>query len=197
MTGIAPRLVSKGLRELLYTQSAVVAARSFSSNVEVESHKHKANSTPAELLKRKRVQGFGRKVTLRAINRNIIHRLAKRATIGIPLLGMYFALRVLKNDITEATNTENPLFIRNIYKLSSAINISDVMAQTVMISSMVSTVLLPDLLNMLPQLADLNSLTPMADKVSLAAALTSSCFGTYCEIKKEELLEAKEEEHAP
>lgn len=197
LTGVVPRQVFNGLRKPLYAQAYVGPVRLFSSSVEDESHKHKVLGTPAELLKRKRVQGFGRKITLRAINRNIVRRLAKRATIGIPLIGMFFALRVLKNDITQATNPENPPFIRNIYKLSSTINISDVMAQIVMISSVFSTILFPDLLTMLPQLAEVNVLAPTADKVSLVAALTSSCLGTYCEITKEELLEAKEEEHAP
>lgn len=139
------------------------------------------------LLNSKRVKGFGRKITLRAINRNLVRRLAKRATIGIPLIGMYFALRVLYNDSLQALSPENTPFIRKAYGTAAAVDISDVAAQSVIIAGMASSFFFADY-NLLPVLAELG---PVADKVSLSAALVSSCIGTYCEVHKEEAAAAE------
>lgn len=150
--------------------------------------------TPEELLilKSKRVKGFGRKITLRAINRNLVRRLAKRATIGIPLLGMYFAVRVLYNDTKQAFNMQNDPFIRKAYGVAATIDMSDLAAQLIIIAGMTSSFFFQEY-NIFPTLAEMG---PVADKVSLSAALISSSIGTYCEVKKEEEAELRAEAEA-
>lgn len=141
--------------------------------------------TSENIFSSKRAKGFGRKLTLRALNRNVVRRIARRATIGIPLLGMYFACRVLTNDFRQSQNSANPPLLRKMYAGAAMVDAADVASQTVIISSLIAQLFLSDL--SLPPL--LGELSPIADKVSLGAALVSSSIGTYCELNTEESTE--------
>jgi hypothetical protein len=128
----------------------------------------------------KRVEGLSKKLLLRAINRNIVSRIARRASIGIPLLGFYFVQRVLRNDLKQATNPENPPKVQNGYKFVSSVDAIDLMAQTAMITSLALTLFFPEI-TILSSL----EIIKYADKVSIGAALTSCSLGTYLEYQKE------------
>lgn len=130
----------------------------------------------------KRVEGFSKKILLRAINRNIVSRVARRASIGIPLLGFYFVQRVLRNDLKQANNPENPKPIQDGYKFVSGIDTIDLMAQTAMITSLTLTLFFPEI-----NLLHAFEILKYADKISIGAALTSCSMGTYLEYQKDVL----------
>jgi hypothetical protein len=134
----------------------------------------------------KRVKGISRKFLLRAINRKIIVRLARRASIGIPLLGFYFAQNTFRNDLSQSLDKENMLHIRTGYKIVTAIDGIDLAAQTFILSGLASTLFLQSYdLTMI----DFPEIMKYADKVSIGCAVTSTLLGTYVELKKQHDLE--------
>lgn len=169
-----------------------VSATAASSNHNLTHHERNLIQPAEDILKKtpKRVKGISRKFLLRAINRRIIVRLARRASIGIPLLGFYFAQNTFRNDLSQALNKENASFIRSGYKVVTAIDGIDLAAQTFMISGLVSTLYF--------QTTDIAMISfpeimKYADKVSIGCALASTLLGTYIELKKEHDLEVSQE----
>lgn len=152
---------------------------------------------PAEELLEKtprRVKGISRKFLLRAINRKIIVRLARRASIGVPLLGFYFAQNTFRSDLSQAMNKENPDYVRNGYKFVTAIDGIDLAAQTFMITGLVSTLYF--------QTTDFSSINfaeiiKYTDKISIGCAISSTVLGTYIELKKEHDLEIQNSLNTP
>lgn len=143
----------------------------------------------------RRVKGISRKFLLRAINRRIIVRLARRASIGIPLLGFYFAQNAFRNDLSQALDTENLPHIRSGYKVVAAIDGIDLTAQTFMLSGLVSTLFLQasDLSIIDLSMINFPEIMKYADKVSIGCALSSTLLGTYIELKKQHDLELHHE----
>ncbi len=134
---------------------------------------------------KKRVIGISRKIILRTINRKIVVRLARRATIGIPILGLYLGQKVFRNDLSDAVNPQYPAALRHKYKALAGIDAVDLTAQSLMLAGMTTTIFFQ-----CQDIADINIPTIMqhADKVSLSAALGSTIFGTYLEIMKQSFL---------
>jgi hypothetical protein len=130
----------------------------------------------------KRFNGICKKMIFRLINRNVIARIAKRASIGIPILGVYLSQRLLRNDMKQAMDTNNSDEIRNGYYIVSGIDAIDFLSQTIMISSLTTTLFFPELAVMY----DLNLAEYMkyADKASIGAAISSCIGGTYLEMKQ-------------
>ncbi|GBF96809.1 hypothetical protein Rsub_09665 [Raphidocelis subcapitata] len=122
-----------------------------------------------------RVKGVGRKMLLRQINRTLIRRIARRATIGIPILGVYFVARLLRKD---AASLAAHLAARDhglaaLYALAVTAEVADVAAQALITLGMgVSSGLLPA--GALPAglfgFAALPALLAAADRVSLVCA---------------------------
>lgn len=168
------------------------------ANVNHVSPNHKIHiPKPAEELLEKtprRVKGISRKFLLRAINRKIIVRLARRASIGVPLLGFYFAQNTFRSDLSQAMNKENPDYVRNGYKFVTAIDGIDLAAQTFMITGLVSTLYF--------QTTDFSSINfaeiiKYTDKISIGCAISSTVLGTYIELKKEHDLEIQNSLNTP
>lgn len=157
-------------------------------------HQHDLIKPAEDLLKKtpKRVKGISRKFLLRTINRRIVVRLARRASIGIPLLGFYFAQNTFRNDLNQALSEENPPHVRSGYKIVTAIDGIDLTAQTFMISGLVSTLYLQ---NLDFSMINFPEIMKYADKVSIGCALASTLLGTYIELKREHDLELSAEEN--
>lgn len=134
---------------------------------------------------KKRVIGISRKILLRTINRKIVVRLARRATIGIPILGLYLGQKVFRNDLHDAVDPQLPASLRHKYKALASIDAIDLTAQSLMLAGMTTTIFFQ-----CQEIADINIAAVMkdADKVSLSAALGSTLFGTYLEILKQNFL---------
>lgn len=139
---------------------------------------------------KKRVIGISRKILLRTINRKIIVRLARRATIGIPMLGLYLGQKVFRTDLSDAINPQYPSALRHKYKLLASIDAIDLTAQSLMLAGMTTTIFFQcqDIANI-----HIPLIMQHADKVSLSAAFGSTIFGTYLEIMKQNFLSSQHE----
>lgn len=137
-----------------------------------------------ETIDPKRIKGFGKKLMLRAVNRNVVSRITRRAMIGIPILGIYLAQRLLRKDLAQALDKSNPEHIRKGFGFLSGVDAVDLMAQSIIITSLGASIFMPGLYGTLSGIG-LAEIANYADKASIAAALTSSMFGTYLEMKKE------------
>lgn len=159
------------------------------SSTSTNSHHNRLPGSVNEVVKKtpKRVLGISRKFLLRAINRRVIARLARRASIGIPLLGFYFAQNAFRNDLSQALNKENLPSIRNGYKVVTAIDGIDLTAQCFMLSGLVSTLFLQT--TDVAAVINFPEIMNYADKVSIGCALASTLLGTSIELKKEHDLE--------
>ena len=157
-------------------------------------HQHDLIKPAEDLLKNtpKRVKGISRKFLLRTINRRIVVRLARRASIGIPLLGFYFAQNTFRSDLNQALSEENPPHVRSGYKIVTAIDGVDLTAQTFMLSGLVSTLYLQ---NLDFSMINFPEIMKYADKVSIGCALASTLLGTYIELKREHDLELSAEKN--
>lgn len=143
-----------------------------------------------------RVKGIGRKMLMRQINRTLVRRLARRATIGIPMLGLFFVLRVLKKDSASlmAAWSAGDATLASLYGAAVAAELVDVVAQcTVSIGMGVTSGLLaaPAGLVALPAglagplglaaLPALPAALAIADRTSLGMAATSCAMGLAAE----------------
>jgi hypothetical protein len=137
-----------------------------------------------ELLKKtpKRVKGITRKLILRIVNRKIIKRLASRASIGIPLVGLYFVVRVLRNDFEEIAKAQDNVTLQNRFKVLAGIDSVDLCAQVIAVSGMTLSMALhyqdPASAFSIPDVLQ------YADKVSLTASFSSTVIGTFIEIQR-------------
>mmetsp|Transcript_6044 Transcript_6044/g.4568 ORF Transcript_6044/g.4568 Transcript_6044/m.4568 type:complete len:182 (-) Transcript_6044:4-549(-) len=165
--------------------------RSFSAGKEDKPSMERKFVEPAEELIRKtppRVMGISRKFLLRAINRRLIVRLARRASIGIPLLGLYFAQRTFRNDLKQSLDPNNPHDIRKGYKLVTSIDGLDLGAQVLMLSGLATTLIADPTVTTAS--IGIPDVMKFADKVSICCAFGSTIVGTYLELKKDHDLEA-------
>lgn len=137
------------------------------------------------VLDPKRAKGISKKLLLRAINRNLVARVAKRASIGIPVLGLYLVQRLFRNDLKQAFDPINPQDIRMWYGLVASVDFVDLLAQTTMITCLSSSLFLQDVSFL--QDIDVQEVLKYADRTSLGAAFTSCTLGTYTEIKKQKV----------
>lgn len=149
-----------------------------------------SHNVAEELIQKtpKRVLGISRKFLLRTINRKVIARIARRATIGIPLVGMYFAQRAFRNDLAEAQNIANPAFIRSGYKVVTSIDGIDLLAQSAIIASLATSMLAPTAVDV-NNAFHIPEIMLYGDKISIGCALSSTLLGTYIELKREHMIE--------
>jgi hypothetical protein len=155
-----------------------IFVQSISSNVVPFS-----TETSKYIIDPKRAKGVSKKLFLRAVNRNIIPRIARRACIGIPVLGLFLVQRLFRNDIKQALDQSNPPDIRKMYMGVATADGIDLLAQTTMLTALSATLFFQDA--SLLQNIDLPEILKYADKTSLGAAFTSCTLGTYAELQKE------------
>jgi hypothetical protein len=148
----------------------------------------KLNATTATKLNATnlvRFKGYSRKLVLRALNRRLIARIARRATIYIPCVGFYLACKVFKKDIDRALDPSTDLKNRALMGVAAGADAVDIGAQAVIIAGMLSNIapaLLPAaLLALQPAMA-----MGTADHVSLTCALISCSAATWSVMRAEE-----------
>jgi hypothetical protein len=124
------------------------------------------------------------------INRSVVRRLARRATIGIPCLGLLFLTRVLRRDAASfrAHLAKGDTLLVLLFGLAVAAEICDVVAQTANITCLgLSSGLLPAPASLAAGLharlglAALPAALAAADKASLAMAALSCASGLAAE----------------
>jgi len=127
------------------------------------------------------------------INRTLVRRLARRATIGIPILGLYFVTRVLCKDAAnfQAHYAAGDTSLAALYALAVAAEGVDVVAQTLITVGMGVTSGLLTLPAALPaslfSAAALPVLIAAADRLSIACATVSCGVGLAGEAIKAHL----------
>lgn len=121
---------------------------------------------------------------MRALNRKIVSRIFRRATMGIPLIGLYFGIRIFKKDFFQGLNSGNSRNLRMGYLAVASIEAVDVMAQMGMVTGLSLSAVFPGLIEAIDGV-DFPELMKLADRASIAAAVTSCTAGTYLETVRE------------
>ncbi|WIA30312.1 hypothetical protein OEZ86_000400 [Tetradesmus obliquus] len=124
-----------------------------------------------------RMKGFSRKLALRQVNRKIIARVARRFTIGIPVLGFYFVSKLMVKDLarvkSEYANGETG--VSALFATALAADVLDLAAQFTVISGLAHA-------NLGFGLVSAAGLLALADKASLATAFLSFSCGLSGEL---------------
>eukprot|EP00775_Hariotina_reticulata_P010995 gene10995-11149_t len=118
-----------------------------------------------------RMKGYSRKLALRQLNRRVIARVARRFTIGIPVLGFYFVSKLMVKDLVRvrAEYASGDYNVAALFATALAADILDLAAQVTVISGLAHN-------HLGAGLASAAALLVAADKASLVtAALSFSC----------------------
>jgi hypothetical protein len=124
-----------------------------------------------------RMKGGVRKLVLRQINRKIVARLARRFTIGIPVLGFYFVSKLLKKDCERVASEykKGELMVSGLFATAVLADVLDLAAQATIIAGFAHS-------NFNVGLATAAALLLSADKASLACAALSFSSGVGGEL---------------
>lgn len=124
-----------------------------------------------------RTKGVMRKLALRQINRKIVARLARRATIAIPFVGFYFVSRLILKDYArvKAEYASGSHVAAGFFSVALACDLLDWAAQATVIAGLAHN-------NFGAGLAVAASLLAVADKLSLASAGLSCVCGVSGEV---------------
>ena len=124
-----------------------------------------------------RMKGGVRKLVLRQINRKIVSRLARRFTIGIPVLGFYFVSKLLRNDCKRVVSEykKGELMVSSLFATAVLADVLDLAAQATIIAGFAHS-------NFDVGLATAAALLLSADKASLACAALSFSSGVGGEL---------------
>ena len=127
-----------------------------------------------------RPKGMTKKLLLRQTNRSVVSKLARRATIGIPIYGCYAATRAVARDGSRACDEAGRGHIKAsaLYAGVTMANVVDVAAQSMVIGGLAYTHLCG--------FAGCAPLLAHADKLSLTAAATSCLVGLYADVVSSE-----------
>ncbi|KAF6255174.1 hypothetical protein COO60DRAFT_241500 [Scenedesmus sp. NREL 46B-D3] len=124
-----------------------------------------------------RIKGFSRKLALRQVNRRIIARVARRFTIGIPVLGFYFVSKLMVRDLARVKleYAQGETGVSALFATALAADVLDLAAQLTVISGLAHA-------NLGVGLASAAGLLALADKASLATAFLSFSCGLSGEL---------------
>lgn len=142
-----------------------------------------------------RVKGIGKKLILRSINRTIVSRLTRRAMIGIPIVGVYFASRLIVKDtrnVFEQIEKRNNI-CASAFSTSLGLTTIDLLAQLTIISAIAVNTGIIDPMPLkelygfaaLPALMNSTDVLWIADKISLTSAVASCVTGIIAEYLRE------------
>jgi hypothetical protein len=179
---------------MMFTRSSFSASISYSPIRYLSSQKSESDLPKSKIIPfppPTRVKGVGKKLILRSINRTIVSRITRRAMIGIPIAGVYFASRLIVKDtrnVFEQIKKGNHI-CASAFSTSLGLTAIDLFAQVTIISALAVNTCLIDPMQFkefygfaaLPALLNSTDILSIADKVSLTSAGASCITGIVAE----------------